>query len=266
LYRRTASGMETNAVGAELARRLALAFGEIRSGIEEIGAGHMQSRAGLRVGVLALSPRMILAEAMATLLKDRPSQRVDVIEGAYEEQADALRAGAIDVIFGALRTPPPFPDIVEERMIEDPYAIVCRVGHPLARRKNIAASDLAGYDFVLPTEGLPRRAVLDRFLSVSKIKPKSRIETSCLATIVAILRTSDRLSLLSRWHAELDGWSDLFCLERIDVPHPPRFVGLSTRAGWLPTPFQREFLVLTRAAVAKRIAPRERIVATNVVL
>lgn len=249
LYRRTPNGLDVNAVGAQLARRLQLALGEIWSGIDEIGAAHSSVRPSLRIAVLALSPRMMLAQAAGALLRAHPQHRIEVVEGSYEQHAKALRSGSIDLVFGALRSPPPGDDLVEGPLFEDPYVLVCRAGHPLAVERFIRPAHLQAYDFVLPTPGLPRRDVLDSMLTRWKISPRAVVETSCLATIVALLRTSDRISLLSRWHVDLDGWSDLRWLDSIAIEHPPRYVGFTSRRDWLPTSFQREFLNLMGQSV-----------------
>jgi DNA-binding transcriptional LysR family regulator len=156
----------------------------------------------------------------------------------------ALRSGDVDVIFGALRASPIPDDLIERPLFEDPYVLVCRQSHPLARRRVVAPRLLAPYDFVLPSRGLPRRAVLDRMLARWGIKPKARIETSCLTTILALLRGSDRISLLSRWQVDRTAPADLCCIEVEGTPDNPRFVGLTIRRNWLPTPFQQEFLQL----------------------
>lgn len=251
LFRRTAAGVETNATGAELARRLALALGEIHSGMEEIGAPSANDRASLRVGVLALSPRLIVAESLHALTAAYPKQRVDIVEGSYEQHAAAIRSGSIDLIFGALRSPPMFDDLLGEPLLEDPYAIVCRAGHPLTARKAPSPADLAAYEFVLPSRGLPRRATLDAFFATHGMAPVARIETSCLPTTIALLKSSDRLSLLSRWHADLDNRGELACLDGIHVEHAPRLVGLTTRANWMPTPLQAAFQRMARAAATR---------------
>jgi hypothetical protein len=36
-------------------------------------------------------------------------------------------------------------------------------------------------------------------------------------------------------------------VESLRLDHPPRFVGITTRKGWLPTPFQAEFLKQIRS-------------------
>jgi LysR family transcriptional regulator of gallate degradation len=252
LYRRSAVGLTVNETGAELARRLALAIGEIRSGSEEIGAV-TQMRASLRIGVLALAPRILIARAAGPLLTGAATQRIEVSEGPYTQVARALHDGALDLVFGALRAPAPFDDLFEEPLFEDPYVIVGRKDHPLTRMRRPAPADLAGFEWVHPTVGLPRRDVLDELTAAWGLSQRVQFETNCLATITSLLATSDRLSILSRWHVELDGR-----LARIDhpaVPHAPRQVGLTFRANWLPTPFQSRFLDRLRKEAAAAALP-----------
>lgn len=253
LYRRAAIGLTVNEEGAELARRIALAIGEIRSGAEEVGLA-TQARASLRIGVLALAPRTLLARAAARLLEQDRTHKVEVIEGAYTQLIHDLNNGAIDLIVGALRAPPPHADLEEERLFEDPYAIVCRRDHPLRRLPHVGPDDLARYDWIFPDEGLPRRAVLNALLKGWSQQPAVQFETTCLATISALLATSDRVSILSHWHIELDGHLELARVESLDLAHPPRFVGLTYRRTWLPTPFQAEFLKHIRSAAQRLTA------------
>lgn len=254
LYRRSATGLAVNERGADLARRLALAIGEIISGQEEIGAARI-ARASLRIGVLALAPRTLLATATHALLQAFPLHKLEVVEGPYQKLAVDLRDGAIDMMYGALRTPPPFDDLCEQDLFEDPYSIVCRRDHPLTKLDRIGAKDLAACQWVFPTEGLPRRVVLNELIEARNLPAHVQIETSCLATIVALLTTSDRISLLSRWQITLDGHADLARVEGVRIPHQRRFVGLTTRSTWLPTPVQDAFLLaLQRAAEAVRDA------------
>jgi LysR family transcriptional regulator of gallate degradation len=235
--------------------------------VEEIGASLQTSRAGLRVGVLALSPSVVLADATTELLLRQPQQRIDVVEDSYENHVRALRSGDIDTIFGALRAPPVPDGLIEQRLFDDPYVLVCRETHPLAGRNVVTPRQLAQYDFVLPPQGLPRRDVLDRMLSLWAIKPKARIETSCLSTILALLRGSDRISLLSRWHVDRAQPRDLRAIKVAGSAYEPRFIGLTTRADWLPTPFQQEFIKLIHdaaklhSAEAKSLRSRERVTA-----
>jgi len=121
-----------------------------------------------------------------------------------------------------------------------PYTIVFRRDHPLTRLARAGAEELALFGWVHPTADLPRRAVLDKITRDWCLKPDINFETNCLATITALLSASDRLSILSLRHIEIDQR-----LERVNHPpiqHEPRHVGLTIRKNWLPTHFQLKFL------------------------
>jgi DNA-binding transcriptional LysR family regulator len=243
-------GVQFTGRGREFARRLVLATQEIWSAMEEIGQAQA-GRRSLRIGALVLSPRLILGEALEASLAERPSQTVEIVEGSYEELVVLLRDGSIDVIFGALRAPPPFPDLSETPLHADPYVVVCRRGHPLSSLPRVTAKDLAGFDFVFPTAGL-RHDVVQRLIRQWTLSPKAQVHTSWLPTIVALVRSSDRLAVLSRWHVESDGTPDIQCLDAVPVPHDGRYVGLTSRSSWLPTPFQRHFIAALGAVVRAR--------------
>ncbi|MDH7795984.1 MULTISPECIES: LysR substrate-binding domain-containing protein [unclassified Beijerinckia] len=252
LYRRSAAGLTVNETGAELARRLALAIGEIRSGAEEIGAAS-DARASLRIGVLALAPRLLLAKASSAVLTEDDTHRIEVIEAPYAQIARELNDGALDLVFGALRAPPPYTDLIEEPFFEDPYTIVCRRDHPLADQKKVTPTDLARFDWLHPTVGLPRRDVLDQLATDWGLPMKVQFETNCLTTITSLLASSDRLSILSKWHIELD--DRLVSVNHPPIPHAPREVGLTFRRNWLPTPFQAQFLASLRHEARERAMP-----------
>ena len=256
LYRKTGWGFAVNAAGVDMARRLAVAFGELRAGAEEIGCASTDEPS-LRVGVLALSPRLPLARAIHAILPGGTAHRIEVGEAEYSRSCKLLEAGEIDVLFGALRMSAPDGDLMEEPFFEDPYVVVCRRGHALAGRKKISAHDLDHFDWVFPTRGIPRRLVLERHLEAWGQSIEASFETSCLATITAALTTSDRLTILSRSNAPADG--PLQALDQLPLDHVPRQIGLTYRRNWLPTAFQQAFLsVLKREALSSHVAQRSR--------
>ena len=250
LYRRRHDGIGLSPAGAELARRFTLGLIEITAGVEEIAA-FRGSTETLALGVLALAPKRLIETVVEDALRVRPHARITIQEGSYDELVAALRSGAIDLIFGALR-PPPFDDLDEEPLFDDPYCIVCRRGHPLTRVRRLTPSDLAGYDWIFPVRALPRRAMLDGVIAGWKLTPRVQIETNSLGTTISSLTVSDRISLLPREYVVVDDRSDILAVLDIRVPHPTRRVGLTARRDWLPTGFQAAFLDLVRTACRRR--------------
>src|SRR5579862_2913662 len=244
LFRRTAEGIGLSAAGAELVRHFALASIEITNGLEELA--HHRGAAGrtMTIGALPLAPKRHLAKVTERLLQRHAPSRLSIIEANYDELVIALRNGTIDLIFGALRSPPPFGDLREDALFEDPYGIVCRKDHPLTRRKRLAIAHLRDHDWVFPTASLPRRAILDDVIAAWDLSRRVEIETNSLGALIADLMASDHLSLLPR---AFDDHSDVLTILPIAVPHPPRLVGLTTRQDWLPTDFQADFIAMIKS-------------------
>jgi len=83
---------------------------------------------------------------------------------------------------------------------------------------------------------------------------------SSLAMMTCALAESDCLSVLSRSQASTQEFNADIAVLPVEMPWPKRFVGTTTRAGWLPTRIQRRFLTLVRRECrsmnsAKRGAP-----------
>jgi len=254
LFRRTPEGMDLSAAGAELARQFTLACVEIATGLEELA--HDRSAAGqtMRLGVLPLAPKRQLAAVTEALLRRHPHSRLTIHEASYDDLVVTLRNGAVDVIFGALRAPAPFEDLREESLFDDPYGIVCRKDHPLARRSHVAIADIKKYNWIFPTPSLPRRAMLDAILAAWNLPQRVQIETNSLGSLIADLAASDHISLLPRAY---DDHSGLLTVLDIPVPHPQRLVGLTTRRDWLPTDFHADCLALLRKTAADNTRGRE---------
>jgi LysR family transcriptional regulator, regulator for genes of the gallate degradation pathway len=247
LYRRTSDGLGLSAIGAELARRFALGAVEIETGVRELDAHRGAADVSAKVGVLALAPKRLLAAVARRMSEMHPNARLVVREGAYDDLVADLRGGSLDFIFGALRSPPPFDDLDEKSLFDDPYRVVCRRHHPLTRLRRPKPSDLKAYDWVFPTAALPRRGVLEAILAQWYLSPRIHIETNSLGTLIADLAMSDHVSVLPHHYVGAEDYSKALIALDMPLPQPQRRVGLTTRRDWLPTAFQSELLNQVRS-------------------
>ena len=243
LYRRSASGVVVTPVGAELARRFALAMSEIDSARDEIGISITQ-RPAIRIGVLPLTPRRFLSAATELALRQDTQRRIEIVEGSYPVLSQQVQDGRLDILFGALPPGKPGESLVEEPLVEDPYVVVCRSGHPLARKERLPPENLRGYGWIHPSASLPRRSVVDNLLRTWGLDAQVEIETDSLTMTISMLFSTDRVTILSQWH--VGDRSGLVRLHLPPVPHAPRLVGMTSRSNWLPTPFQQNFLSLLK--------------------
>ncbi|WP_431283690.1 LysR family transcriptional regulator [Humitalea sp. 24SJ18S-53] len=184
LYRRGEAGFRANPAGAEFARQIALARLEIEQGLAEANPG---AGGRLALGALPLVPRQPLASAVMHLAAVPGAPALLVVEGNYQDLAIGLRAGRLDAIIGSLRAPPPYPDLVEQPLVEDPFAVAVRADHPLVAG-GITPAALAATRWVVPGADLPRRRVVEALFATLPARPPVVLETSSLELTLAVLR------------------------------------------------------------------------------
>jgi DNA-binding transcriptional LysR family regulator len=257
LFQRTARGVTTTAQGSELARRFQVAQREIEYGLEEIQAARGVVISRIAIGNIPHAGTQLLSNAVQKLLAIYPGAHVRVVDDHYEALLNDLRAGKLDVLFGVLRRPTWANDTNEEYLFHNPYVVVARRDHPLAKLRRITLRDLAQYDWILPDRGAPRREAFERLFAKSAYSPRASIETTSTAVYRAILESSDRISLFSRLEAEQAGAGRR---PLVTLPFKSgvlaRIDGVATRADWQPTRIHRQFLDLLRQEARKIENPR----------
>jgi len=242
LYRRRVHSVSVNAAGQELARRLVVALGEIEQARVDLVTARGLAMGRIAVGVLPLMPQRLLARTIGSLRERYPNVVVTIRESTHARLLEDLRFGRLDIIVGALREPRLAGNVVERELFSDPYVVVVRRGHPLTARRRVGVKDLAAHGWVVPQQDMPRRVVVDMMLARLPQPPRVLVETSSLAMMMAMLEENDCISLLSRSHILYGNYRNE--VVALDVPSPKgeRAVGYTTRADWLPTPPQQEFI------------------------
>lgn len=243
LFHRTGSGVEATPAAQQLARYASLAFAEIRQGFEEVDETHGRMQSRLAVGSLPLARTELLPEAITRLLRAHPSARVTVADGSYDELLHALLNGRIDLLIGALRTPSPSRQLVQEALFDDALSIVVRREHPLLHSDTPDAAELANLGWVVPREGTPARDHFTTYFVERGIEPPSMvIECSSLVATRGLLMKSDRAALLSVRQAKVDIDSGQLAVLTDPLPGTARPIGLTYRKDWQPTAVQAAFV------------------------
>ena len=224
---------------------LKVALRELEYAIEEIRAAQGIFMSRIRVGNIPHSGTHLLSKAINHFLALYPAAFVHVLDGPYEPLLDGLRAGDLDLLFGVLRRPAWAIDVSEEFLFSNPYAVVVRRQHPLAGVRNVTLRDLAGYDWILPARGAPRREAFERLFAGSARAPIVSIETTSSAIYKSVLTTTDRIALLSTLEAQFMEPKALTIVP-FQSPVLARADGVATRADWQPPRLHQQFLDLLR--------------------
>jgi LysR family transcriptional regulator, regulator for genes of the gallate degradation pathway len=246
LYRRHLRGVAATELGTQLAITLRVALREIDQALAEIANAQGLAEGRIAFGCLPMMPKQLVARAIGRMLRLHPGVEIEMEEGSHDYLMGTLRNGTMDFVIGALRGDGIAPDLVETALFEDPYVVVARSAHKLARATRIKDTDLARQQWIIPPRGMPRYAAVQALFAKLPKRPDAVLETSSLAMITTALAEGDCLSVLSRSQASTREFNANITVLPVDMPWPKRLVGTTTRIGWLPTRIQRRFLTLVR--------------------
>lgn len=243
LYYRTAAGVMVTPAGVEFGRKIKLATQEIEWGIREIEAAQGSFHSQIAIGAMPFGGSVLLASVLDDFVSAQPRADVKIVNESAPEMLKSLRAGAVDFVIGLVQETTA-DDLTNEALAKTPYTVVCRRGHPLLRKGRIAIEDLLEYDWVVGTPGSSRRACFERLFAGTPNGPKTSIATCSLPVIRHLLARSDRLTLMTTY--ELMHEDDTLAAIPLGQIEPAPSIGVTMRAGWLPTRLHLDFIELLR--------------------
>lgn len=249
LVQRRGRGLELTSAGQTVSRRLNLAQGELRSGLDEVAALTNAGAGRIAVGAMPLCRARVLPAAIVKFKSDYPDAEILIAEGSHTELVDPLRYGELDFMIGALRDPAPGPDLIQTPLFDDRPVVIARKGHPLPQRiKRLDLQEMQTYQWCIPPRGVPLRESWEAVFRDADIEaPDVSVECGSGIAIRQILIETDMLTLMSRDQVALEleaGWLKIVG----DTPDSlVRTIGITARDGWHPTRLQSTFIVTLKA-------------------
>jgi DNA-binding transcriptional LysR family regulator len=238
LIGRDADGPTLNFAGTEFARRMRLALQEIEAGKREMDLERGQARSRITIGAMPLGGSVLIASVLDTFLKKYPEVEVKVVMESSSELIRSLRAGSVEFVVGLVPEKSD-PELTTESLAETPFKIVGRAGHPLCNKAEITIDDLQQYEWIIGTGGSSRRECFERMFEGTAV-PKVAIRTSSFAIFKTLLKSSDRLVLLTDY--ELMNESDAMRELPFKPSAPTPSIGITSRADWIPIQLQARLL------------------------
>lgn len=254
LFEVTSHGLRPTREAQRVCLQVQLAIAELAQARAEVRAGGGTERGATVVGAMPLARSRLLPRAVLRFARTRPHHRISILDGPYESLLDELRRGRADVLIGALRETVP-ADVHQERLFDDPLALIVRRGHPLVAlsasgRRAPPLAALARFPWIAPRVGSPLRQHFDRLLgTLSHSPPAAAVECNSLIAARALLLSSERIMLLSAQQVS----HELAAGELVALPHPAgrvvRAIGLTLRKDWRPTEAQTAFIETLRQVI-----------------
>jgi len=222
LFVRTPDGMAPTPRAERLARPLRNALSDIQFALEPPAFDPQTSQRSFAIALNNFAA-VVLGPPLVTATGSAPGVRLDMRPSGTLDIPDLLDRGDIDLAIGALESPG--ERFVSELLLEDPFVLVMRRGHPAGRR-NLSARTLAGLPYLEISSSGEDTAFLDRWLEVRGLTRRVVARAPYLSACT-ILAKSDLVTLFSRRMAEV------FVNERPLEFHEPAFDSPQVRTSML---------------------------------
>lgn len=236
-------GISLTPAAQVLAQRTKLALAELRQAFDEVDDFLGRDSTHIVVGALPLVRTFILPTAIDRMVRNSQRVQIRAVDGRYTELLHGVRHGEIDFLVGALRDPPPVDDIVQERLFDDPLAIVAGPQHPLAGRKSVSIDDVLRYPWVAPPKTTPAGSYLYDTLRIQdQAETPVRVVSSSLVLVRGLLMTGDYITIISLNQIRHEYEHGILVPLPIELADSARAIGLTYRRDWRPTKTQQQFL------------------------
>ena len=198
LFERSRSGIALSAEGLALQRRAEAMEALLENAASEVAAAQQGIAGPLRVGGTPGALVSLLPKAFRALEAGRGALSLNVIERADHELVGMLRKGEIELVFVTTEIEPPPEDIREVTLSRDPYALIVGRSND-ALPSSLALQAVQHLPWVLPeAQGAFRRQVDALFIAAGQTAPRDTVRCDSLLTTKAIVRASNRVTILPR--------------------------------------------------------------------
>jgi len=204
LFSRSRSGTRPTNVGSILIERARPILSNIRAATEELQQAKGGASGDVFIGMLPVAALTIMPVAVRITREQKPNVRIHLIEGTTRQLLDALVRGDLELIVGRVPQSQISGLIRKEYLLNEPNELVCRVGHPLARKKKITLADLANSEWILPEPGSYLwDDIRATFQAESLEPPHPVVVTSSTALRLALYETTDMIGVMTRQTARV---------------------------------------------------------------
>ncbi|RZI92185.1 MAG: hypothetical protein EOP39_32425 [Rubrivivax sp.] len=199
----------------------------------------------------------LLPRALAAFLARRPGTLVRFREASIHELLLALDAGEVDCVVGRFSGELLDSEAVRglrvERLYDETLAIICSVGHALARRRKVSWDDLAAAQWVLPPPELATRQLLNtEFIRAGVTPPRPLLESSSFATSVSLAHELGTLAVVPLDAARLAQQHGLVQVLRTPLSSFSAPISIVQRPSSLQGHVYADFLAAVRSAAQSR--------------
>lgn len=228
LFERSRRGVTVTRAGEAVIERARAALRGLDDLVDTARQAQAPLSGPLHLGVIPTVAPYLLPRRLPAVRAAFPALQLFLHEEQTTRCVAQLRAGELDLLLLAL--PIAGDDLVEWPLFGEPFVLAVPASHPLARRRRVAESDLAGETLMLLDDG---HCLRDQALAVCQLagaREAAGMRASSLGTLTQMVANGLGMTLLpaSAIDTEVHG-RDEIAIRPFRAPVPQRRVGLVWR-------------------------------------
>ena len=250
LLDRSRQGSKLTEFGASVLRCASALDSIMSSMVEEVKAKSSGSSGSFAIGVTPIVAATLVPEAIARLIEEMPDLTLSVIEGADDLLLDLLVKAKIEFSVGPIGVDAVPSGIVEEALLPDPFVVIVRPAHALAKSRSLKLRDIIGEKWILPDHGSAyRRHIEAIFLTAGLPIPQNSVNTNSRAMIEELLLRTNRVAIMSQKLMTRTNCAPFACIKLADAGIPRR-LGIKRLRQVQLSPPANTLLALLRESVS----------------
>lgn len=186
-----------------LGRRLAQAGLAIRIAEEQASAHAALAVSGsigeLRIGAPPIVAGRFLTGTLSDFIASNPHCVVELRVGLVHELRSMLERQQIDVVIGPRSLADPAEGLDFTSLIDDRIGVLCRIGHPLTRRREVSPRDLEAAVWIVHSRGSMLRQQTEAAMISSGVqRMQIGCETDSIRSVLEIVAETDLITTMPR--------------------------------------------------------------------
>jgi DNA-binding transcriptional LysR family regulator len=180
------------------------------------------------IGCLPTLAIHFLPGIIAKFSAKHPATLVRVFDNSASEIAERVQRG--DAEFGLTILATSRWDLEMKPLVKEPYVLVCRANHPLARQRSVRWSDIQDERLIRISPQTGNRALIDDALGAATERLRWSSEVQHVATAVAMVAAGVGMTVVPRSTVAVVRTQNLACVP-LRNPSVTRTLGVVTRRG-----------------------------------
>jgi LysR family transcriptional regulator of gallate degradation len=195
LFDRLPRGVALTSFGQTLLRHAEAVHVQVKDAGKEVSALRSGTFGTVMIGAGPTWLRRHLPLALARVIAKHHAVQIQVSGSFDETLLRALRQGELDFVVAEIPAPEEQQDLEVTRLTSDTLGVCCRVGHPLASRRNLTMRDLLSYPWVKPPRVTRAQRRLNALFEANDLPPpQGAVESGSMALLLNVVRQSDALT------------------------------------------------------------------------